>query len=218
MEVLVYTAIIGGCDTLKKAPSGVRCVCFTDSLGLPREAGWEIRLLSMSTESPRLQSRRLRCQPDLLFPAADVFVWLDASCEFRGFSELLVDAKDMEMAALAHPDRHNCKAESETCVKMGYRPRSVHDAQMAEFRAAGYAFRGLTAGHMTWRKNTARVAKFGEAWWDQILRYGARDQCSVDYCAWSVGLNITHLTGTYRRNPYFWYDLKDHRRRRHGGA
>jgi hypothetical protein len=217
VEVLVYTAIIGGCDTLKRAPAGVRCVCFTDDSRL-RGLGWEMCVPPSSNDSPRLQSRKLRCQPNLIFPGVDAFVWLDASCEFKDFARVIADVGASEFAALPHPDRSSCLAESEVCVQLGYRTRAVHQAQMAEFRAAGYHFRGLTAGHLTWRRNTERVARFGELWLDQIMKYGSRDQCSLDFCAWRAGLEVARLTGTYRNNPYFYYDLRDHRRRRRGGA
>jgi hypothetical protein len=216
---VLYTAILGGCDSVKVAPAGPdQCVLFTDdkSLADPREVelhGWEVRV-SPPSKHPRMTSRQLRCSPHLLFPSADVVVWLDASCTMVNFAALVAAAGSTELAALAHPDRSSCADESMKCVQLGYRSMATHTQQMREMQAAGYPFDRLTAGHLTWRRNTEKVRQFNRLWLNQIQRYGVRDQCSLDFSAWSAGLDVVHVAGSYRRNPYFQYHLTDHHRRR----
>lgn len=225
MPTVLYTAILGGCDSVKVAPAGPdRCVLFTDdrSLADPREIelhGWEVRVVSAAPRGQdRMASRILRCSSHELFPGASVVVWLDASCTMVNFSALAAAVGSAEMAGLAHPDRRSCEQESLKCVQLGYRSIETHNDQMREMKGAGYPFDRLTAGHLTWRCNTDKIRLFNRLWLDQIQRYGVRDQCSLDFAAWSAGVEVVHVPGNYRHNSYFQYHLADHHRRRRGGV
>lgn len=202
--IVVYTAIFGGRDTLKNAPRGAdRCVCFTDDARLTKQ-GWEIWTWK-SGDRPRRTSRLLLCEADRLFPEAEATVWLDASCEFIDYPAFITEASLHDMAGCAHPSRTSCYQEGEAVVRLGLARADVIARQMATYRREGFQPTQLTWGGLLWRRNTEGVARFNRRWFKEVERYSDRNQVSIDYTAWTVGLKIAHLRGHAYVNPYIRY-------------
>jgi hypothetical protein len=74
--------------------------------------------------------------------------------------------------------------------------------------------RVITTGGLLVRMPSLSVRDFNRLWLEQIHRYTMRDQLSIDYCAWKLGLRIGHLQGVYTANPYALYQRSRHARRR----
>jgi len=210
--IVVYTAILGGSDTLKPAPVGVadQCVCLTDAPDQDPK-GWQLREWVVINKSPRLDAWHLRCNSHRLFPRADQVLWLDASFAMLDVAALFRDAGDAELAGLRHHERSSCYQEGRELVDIGQSLEPDVCAQLDQYAREGFAPSTLTTSGILLRRQTATVAAFNELWLEEIYRHpGDNTQLSLDYAAWKVGLPITHLQGTYPDNPYVLYDGEDH--------
>lgn len=213
--VIVYTAILGGCDSLKAAPKGAdRCVCFTDDPALvyaPR--GWDIE--PFHTTAPRRDAWHLRCVPHELFDRHVASVWVDASFTVTDLPRLMRAAEGHALSGLRHHSRASCYDEGREVVRVGQADARAVAEQLAGYEGEGFAPTALTISCVLVRANTRKVAAFNDAW-DREIRQHAGDntQISLDYCAWKTGVGVFHLEGVRKDNPYAEHDHADHKRRR----
>ncbi len=212
MNVL-YTAIFGNSDTIKKAPAGPdRCVCFTDDPRL-RKDGWEI-VVRTKTDFPRWQARDHKTTPEQLFPDASFVVWADGSMTVKDWPRLLRDVGEADVAVLPHPDRTNVYDEGETVIRLRIGHRDAVRRALDSFREDGFAPTRLSTTGLLVRRMTPAVAEMDRLWHWHLEQYGINDQVHFDYCAWKAGVSITDLKGHYRANPYMVYDQRDHHHHR----
>ena len=96
MRVVVYTAIIGGYDTLNEPlvkPDGVDFVCFTDR-EMESET-WEIRKVTPLYDDNTRTARKYKVLPHRWFPEYDYAIWQDGNFQVVGeFLEQITDAKN----------------------------------------------------------------------------------------------------------------------------
>lgn len=210
--IVAYTAIFGGSDSLKEAPPADRCVCFTDG-DVAIATGWEI-VKREPPEHPRRAARVLKMSPHALFPDASASVWIDGSIQINDWALLMRDAADAEVACFSHPDRSTCYDEGETVIRLRIAHPVKVRAALEVYRSEGFEPSALSTTGLLFRGHTAEVNRFNELWRDHLDTYGTNDQVHVDYCAWKAGVEITHLAGHYRANPYARYHKDDHHRRR----
>jgi hypothetical protein len=211
--IVLYTAIFGNSDSLKRAPKGPdRCVCFTDD-GALAAPGWEI--IARQTElRARRAARLLKMRPHELFPEADATIWVDGSIEITDFTGLMNAIGRSEVACFAHPDRSTCYDEGRKVVQLQIAHRAKVEAALEIYRRDRFAPTRLSTTGLLYRRNTLGVAAFNRLWRDHLDRFGTNDQVHIDYCAWKCGVPITYLPGHYRDNQFAHYDKDDHHRRR----
>lgn len=213
--IVVYTAIFGGSDSLKRAPAGAdRCVCFTDDASLSGN-GWEIMRHELPDPSrSRSAARLLKMSPHALFPEAAGSVWVDGSIEITDLPALLQDAAHAFIACLPHPDRASCYDEGREVIRL----ERAHPSKVGEaldfYRRNGFAPTRLSTTGLFFRRHVGRVVRFNTMWRAHLDRFGTNDQVHVDFAAWKCGIEITYLRGHYRDNPYAVYDRADHHKRR----
>lgn len=214
MSVIVYTAILGGCDRLKPAPVGAdRCVCFTDE-PVDDPQGWEL-IVWPATANPRREAWRLRCVPQTIFATYTTVVWVDASFTVTDLPALLQDADGFALSAMRHHTRTSCYEEARAVVAIGQADAAAVDTQMDGYQQAGFFPSTLSIGCLLVRTSTAPVTAFNDRW-NAEIRQHAGDNCqlSLDYCAWATGVGVHHLAGVRHANPYAVHDHADHKRRR----
>lgn len=219
--IIVYTAILGGCDSLKPAPNGAdRCVCYTDDQQhVTATNGWTIRVWPKAMYEKRKDSRheawRLRCVPNHIFVGYDTVVWVDASFMLTDLPGLLRDSDGHELSALRHHKRHSCYDEGVEVVKNGQSYASDVSTQLGCYRREGFKPTELSISCILVRQNTPKVTAFNELWDAEIQKHqGDNTQLSIDYCAWKTGVGVHHLQGARKDNPYAVHDHEDHKRRR----
>lgn len=210
--MIVYTAIFGASDSLKRPPAGAQCVCFTDSADLGGQ-GWEIVKWAREPHARRT-ARLLKMTPDALFPEAADSIWVDGSIEIRDLPALLADIGDAEIACFPHHDRASCYAEAKDVVRLRIAGRGKLLAATERYRREGFAPERLSTTGLFYRRHTPNVRAFNRLWREHLVEYGTNDQVHVDYCAWRCGVPITYLRGSYLDNPYAHYDQADHHHRR----
>ncbi len=217
--IVVFTAILGGCDSLKPAPVGAdRAVCFVDDLSLHEAGsvnGWTTLAWWPTTTNTRREAWHIRCVPHELFPQADTTIWIDASFTLTNLPKLLKDSAGHELAALRHHARTTVTAEGVAVVKAGQATEAEVATQMNAYRAEGFGMIPLSVSCILVRQNTPNVAAFNELWDAEIKKYpGDNTQLSLDYAAWKTGLFWHALKGGRLDNPYAVHDHADHKKRR----
>lgn len=215
MKVVVFTAILGDCDSLKPAPVGAaRCVCFvTDPAAHADPKGWE--LIAHPAENPRREAWQLRAIPHRLFDDYDRVIWIDASFTLTDLPRLLKDAGAYPVSAIRHHARTSSYQEAKQLVKVGQSDAASVEKQVRYYRSQGYEPKHLSISCVILRDNSGAARKFSETWATEIAMYpGDNTQVSLDYSAWKHGLTIHGLKGTRHDNPYATHDHADHKRRR----
>lgn len=210
MSLTVYTCVLGETDPLR-APTvvnpQVRYVCFSDVE--QTLAPYEHVRIPLAVDS-KLQSRAIKIlanHPALGTP--DATLWHDAAfrldCDpLRLATRLLTETN---MVAFRHPHRNAIEDEASAIAKFGWIPAATLAAQVAAYRADGFTQRShITSTGLCFRRQTPALAAFNAFWWAQVEQWGYRDQMSVDYALWKMGIRPQYIPGHYRDNRYArWY-------------
>lgn len=209
MELIVYTAAFGNTDPLQEpeTTAGARFVCFTDQPFKSKR--WEI--VRMPTqEAPTRASRVLKLNPHRLFTGADASLWMDACFSLRTpFSDLLAQYPH-EIITFRHRDRQRIVDEAHEIARIGKAKPITVFRQLATYQSEGFdtannRMAELSCNGVVMRRHTPRVAALNEAWTREIEQHTLRDQMSLDYVAWKLGLKLGRWPGTHAENPHFGY-------------
>lgn len=200
----IATAIFGPGFKLHE-PTGewpkCRFVCFTDRPNLKSER-WQIVRQSLGP-SPRRSNRHVKAL--LHRYVAGPTLYLDA--------EFQVVADPFKLASRAlrrrcwgatrHPQRDCLFDEGAVCLEKGRVENPAElEAQLARYRAAGMPRRfGLWVGSVIARQGNAASARLGEEWWAEIEAGTERDQVSLPFVAWKLGLRPAEIPGVYTALP-----------------
>ncbi len=176
--------------------------------------GWEMAYCK--AQDPRRDAWRTRAvPPPWLWSERDTLVWIDASFTLTDLPRLLSDAGKAEIAALRHQKRKSCYEEGKEIVRVGQASSADVRRQLDGYRKAGYPGMPLSISCVIVRQHTAKVQAFNETWAAEIAKHpGDNTQLSLDYSAWTQGLQIKALSGTRHDNPYATHDHDDHKKRR----
>lgn len=193
-RVAVVSAIFGGRDEPIEAPAGdgVDFVMFTDGRGAP---GWTLRR-SDPKDDPRLAARRVKTLA-LEETEADIVLWVDGRIRVENvpLRPLLRRAlRDHDVAGFPHPWRRTVDAEAAECAKLGLAPPTAIVEQLAAYNLEGFPDSGGLWNTMVLaRRNTPTMRHLGRAWWDEISRHTVRDQVSLPFVLWKLGVQCGRL-------------------------
>jgi GT2 family glycosyltransferase len=217
---VVYTAITGERDTLKDplfVPPGWRFVCFTDSPHV-RSSVWDVRPLAWSSPDgdPRRTARWHKVNAHTLFPDDRVSIWADASVRATNdWRRLLWYLGSFGLASYLHPARDCLYDEAHECARLGLDDPGCIREQVARYRAAGYpAHYGLLETTILVRRHgDPDLVRFADLWWDEISKGSKRDQLSVNYVGWRLGLRFGVVRDTLRSSAWLERDSRQQRGR-----
>ena len=221
MRVVVYTAIIGGYDTLnepKYTPEGVDFICFTDRD--IKSSTWQIRKVVPLYKDNTRTARKYKTLPHRWFPDYDISIWLDGNKTIEGdVLKYLEYIKENGVAVFDHTkcfDVRNCVyQEAQAILDFGQRNyknnpskgiRNWKDnpdvivAQMKRYLEEGYPrdnSLAFTCGVIR-KHNTPEVIRVMEDWWTEIKYGSKRDQLSFNYAAWKNDFKFVYLPGDGR--------------------
>lgn len=203
MSLVLYSAHYGTADPLNPEVFGgfdsCRRVLFTDREGL-RLPGVEVIQDPLDGLDPARASRRAKLRPHLHFPDAEWSLWLDNKSRLRRDPvEVLAACKAQAAAdffAFRHFRRDCVYDELQTCWEMGLDDHAILKERARTYRAEAMPrHAGLIEGHFLLRRhNTPELVRFGERWFEHVLRHSRRDQISFAYLAWKLGLRYEAIT------------------------
>lgn len=220
MKIVVYTAIIGGYDTLNEPsykPDGVDFVCFTDRD--IKSDTWEIRKVIPLYKDNTRTARKYKVLPHRFVSEYDYSVWIDGNFDVVGDFRQLIDNSVMKVYDhTSCYDSRNCVyEEANTIFRLGQEPgKSFKDnpytikSQMERYISEGYPQNnGLLSSGVLFRKhNDSDVIKTMENWWTEIKYGSKRDQLSFNYVSWKNKFEFKYIHKDVRHNEHF--DMKKH--------
>jgi hypothetical protein len=193
---------------------GVDYICFTDREDLGDGGAWTLkRLDALVDRPPRLRARYVKT----CVMGGVSTVWVDGTYQLKRAPKVLFNLLgDRQLLALAHPHRNDIIEEGEAVVSghgvsKGWIGRQIDQYRTESFPVEG-PLNGLTTTGLLVSAGGWEMARFGMEWFKEIRKWQhQRDQMSVDYMIWKLGIRAGYLFGHYRNNPYARYY-------RHGGS
>lgn len=209
MKLVVYTCVLGNTDPLHEpeAVGNARFVCFTDQAIKSKK--WEIVKLDKQ-EAPTRMARTMKLNPHHFFPEVDASLWIDASFTVRHDLESLLSSYPEDIVTFRHRDRTRIVDEAREIVRLGKAKRMATFRQLAVYQSdgfdtAGNPMREMSCNGAVMRRHTDSVQRFNELWTRQIEQHTLRDQMSIDYVAWRLGITFGRWHGTFDACPHFTY-------------
>ncbi len=222
MNLVLYSAHYGDADPLNPDFFGgfdtCRRVLFTDrtDVALP---GVEIVHDPLDGIDAARASRRAKLMPHRYFPDAEWSIWIDNKSRLKRDPQAVLSAvtaqSDSAFFAFPHFRRDCVYHELQTCWENGLDDYRVLKEREATYRTAGLpAHSGLIEGHFIVRCHAdAAAARFGDRWYEHVLRYSRRDQISFPYLVWTLGLRYEFITALdWRETVEFTVFDRKHRK------
>lgn len=215
-KIVVYTAITGGYDTLKKHKNSsnpnIDFVCFTDNQNLVyNDNGWIIKpipkdLLKLSDVK---KQRMLKILPHKYLSEYDISLWVDANinilCDVNDFLNTL-DFNKYHFFSRKHPRRNCIYDEGPAVVSCHKDTQQSVDEQLTGYRKEGFPAKyGLIESNMLARKHNEEDCKLlDEKWARELILKSHRDQLSFDYARWVTKVEIGYFDiGRMKSNDKF---------------
>jgi len=215
VEVVVYTAIFGGYDTLApvKKEKGVSFICVTDNEEY-KVRGWTTQYMESMYEDSVRNARFAKVNPHLLFPHVKKSVWIDGNISVRSsikkaLKKHLPSGTSMAVydhGSTAADPRNSLFEEAEVLISSGKKDDpSVMESQINRYKEEGYVDdQGLISSMVVFRDHSNRKVISGmNLWWEEIEKGSRRDQLSFNYAMWKKKVPFVYINEDSRNNKFF---------------
>lgn len=186
-KIVIYTAIVGGYDTLKLPnflDPNFDYVLFTD-LPIKNYGVFDVRPIPYFHEDPTRQARFVKTHPHELLNDYEIAVWIDANVMILGNIEAMVKKfinSKKPVAAIPHPLRNSIYEEGEECLKRSKDDSALIKSQLEHYRLLGFDCNDLIESNlMMFDLKNKKLPDFFATWWEEIDKYSRRDQLSLNY-------------------------------------
>ena len=215
-KIEVYSCVTGNYDNVSQSlfsalpeiDCDARFTLFTDAQMERKKAGWNIKPLAYEELCRRRSARWHKVNSHLLFPDAEITVWIDGSQAFKPI-KLYADLVGPHMtgfhiATFKHPVRTCIYQEAQACKMLKKDNPLLIDKQVYKYRKMGYpSFNGMVETACVIRKNKKPITEFNQVWWNEIDNNSLRDQLSFNFAIFSKGLKYQTIKGERTKSPYF---------------
>lgn len=208
-RVVLYTAITGGYDAAPEVPAeeGVEYLLFTDDPASAPPPPWRpVPLGNPEGLGPRRLSRLPKLRPHRYLPPHDLSIYIDPNVQIKApLRALAVAAMRWRPIAIPpHPATRCLYREAEKCVRLERDDPRVVREQVARYRRAGFPEDyGLSENSFIVRRDCAETRALGELWQREHSAGSERDQLSLMYCLWRLGLGLHLLRHDARDNAFY---------------
>jgi len=193
--MIVYTTNFGNIGDKLRDPlvrsKGVKYICFADKT--IKSKIWKIKKVRVS--DPVLATRLYKLRPMRYFKGPTL--WMDCSFELKvDPRSLLRLLKGVDMVAFKHPHRHHILQEAAVLATRLKLPLKHLRKQVVKYLGDGFKQRQVTVPNFCIRSANDKMEDFGNMWWKQYLAYPhGRDQMSIDYSMWVMGIKVKYIPG-----------------------
>ena len=217
--VIIYTCITGSYDELW-APTvvdpGVIYLCFTD-FKMTAVPPWQIIDISYLKLDAKDRNRYVKMYPHRFLPKHDISLYVDGSVKIVGnVRELALTATGQreDIFLYDHPQRNCVYDEAAACAHFAHDWIWRISIQMRRYRRLGYPFNhGLFEAGVIIRRDSEQVRRMMDAWWSEYLIGAKRDQLSLPFVAWTLGVALGSLGSSDPRTSQRYLKLVNHPRR-----
>lgn len=218
-NIVVYSCVTGNYDNVDKTLLGkapeIDCdatfVLFSDAVSEPQlQHNWQILPLHFKHSFCRRRTARWhKVNSHVLFPYADITVWVDGSQSFKPvllFADLIRPHLQHSVATFKHPIRNCVYQELNACIKYRKDNELLMRKQIESYRADGYPpHNGMVETACVIRRNTPEIVAFNKAWWAEIDKHSFRDQLSFNYVAHKTNTLYSHVPGHRESSAFFHF-------------
>ena len=190
MKVVVYSANFGQRDELLEMDWDERFEFHYFTERPVAHDVWRFHEPPVVFESQRKMARWCKLHSHVLFPDADVTIWVDSSMHlFEPVSSFLDYAEDGCFCSFEHPMRACAYDEGKYVMAVRIESWEKVRSQLRSYRMDGYPRKnGLLETQVVVRRHASEVGELNEAWWEQLERFSLRDQVSLPYVLWKFGI------------------------------
>lgn len=201
-ELIVYTCITNGKDTLKEyePEEGIRYICFNDGSVEFKTNQWENFHIENEWNfvNPRLTARYCKMNPNKVLPEHIWSLWIDGSLfpkvRVKDLLEWAKSRKNNNYFVRNHPGWNCIYKEAQAIKHYGFDKEWIINEVVKKYRIEGFPENyGMHETGVLLRKDCEEVQQFDSKWWDEVCFGSIRDQMSFDYIRWKTGKHIEEL-------------------------
>lgn len=197
MKKVVYTCLTGHYDELKQ-PLAIRpdwdYICFSDCIPEGKNGAWQIRRIPIKAKDAVLASRYAKLMPHKVLPEFDWSLYIDANLQI--VSDGLYDILDRHISSgesicqVKHWGRDCAYDEIVECYRLGYFSFCKALRFKKSLQREGFPRNyGLFENNIILRHhNEKSIIAADEMWWKLFSSGQKRDQLSINYVYWKLGL------------------------------
>lgn len=200
MKIAVYTVIVGLYDMIKPIKTeflqDADFFLFSDIMGT--NPGYKTISISKTHEDSRVESRKYKMLPNRYLPGYDYYLYLDGTMELLASPRKLVEKylQDKNIAIFNHPYRKTLFEEFYYCYFWKPEIRKNMEEMMQFFLTEGVPeATPLTENGVILRRNTEETRTLDGFWWNIFEKFPTRDQLSLPYCLWKLGVGYNEFDG-----------------------
>lgn len=222
-KIAIYTCIIGNYDSLQEPlfkPGNVDYILFTDGSS-PSNSAWKSIDIRSIKGIPALDasrvSRYVKLHPHLFLNDYDYSIYIDGNIQPCGDLRYLIHhLNPYGFASCLHYMRNCLYEEFKACILKNKDDERIMRQQINSYRREGMPEQyGLTESNLLVRDHRHPVCiEIMERWWREIEKYSRRDQLSLSYVLWRMGIPVAEI-GQIGNDVYrlplirFQHHLKD---------
>ena len=194
-RMVIYTAIVNNCDSLKLPEilnPAFDYVLFSDNL-IPDTGIWQVRPITFAHFDPVRSARFVKTHPHILLHDYDIAVWVDSNillhADIAPFIERL-RLSGHAIGAIPHSTRESVYEEGEACIRLDKDNEDAITAQLDKYRNEDFHHSDLIeSGFLIFDMTNSKIPKFLDYWWREIDSHSRRDQLSLNYALSKAGLD-----------------------------
>lgn len=201
-KAAIYTCITGGydryeeqkivmpdCDYFIISDRTVKCSGNAESISIEEVVPGNVR-------DPKLQNRYCKMHGHTIFKDYEYSVYLDGNVEILQDISGYLNLADTSGAAFYKHEVRNCIYDEGMAVMLLNKAESKQiKMQLKEYAEKGMPARfGLLAGGAIFRNHKKCLGnQIMENWWEEYVKWPTRDQISLMYVLWRMGIDILDI-------------------------
>jgi hypothetical protein len=220
MKIAVYTCITDAYDPLcppEYVDRRLNYFYFSDNPSHVVEP-WKFKGIDLPYPNAKDQSRYIKMHPHKVLPEYDVTLYIDGSIHIVGdIYEMVTKTLQLEgdIFLYDHFERNCIYSEAAVCANIGHDWIWTIARQMSRYSSEGYPVdNGLYESGAIIRRNTDKVNKLMEYWWQEYSQGAKRDQLSLPYVCWKLGVPISSMGRVDYRFTRHYFRIANHPPRR----
>jgi hypothetical protein len=152
-----------------------------------------------------MQAKWFKVFPHLLFPEADVSIWIDAGWKVRRLDGLMDHLDDTGLCFFPHRWHSTLRQELEATLALPKYAGLPVKEQVEHYFASGFQdTEGIVECTSLLRAHhNPNVIRFCELWWEEQLRWTPCDQLSAPYVLWAGKIAHTKFPMTLAEQTWF---------------
>lgn len=201
-KTAIYTCITGGydrfeeqkiaipdCDYFVISDRAVKCSRGTGNIHIDQ-------VMPDNIKDPRLQNRYCKMHGHTIFKDYEYSIYLDGHIEIlQDISDYLEYTNESGIAFYKHEVRECIYDEGMAVMFLNKADSKQVKMQLKKYAEEGMPARfGLLAGGAIFRNHKRSLGnQIMENWWKEYVKWPTRDQLSLMYVLWSMGIGITDI-------------------------